>query len=43
MPTTDQKSDVKPVRALPAQEFSCWSAGAMVSGCLDAALVMPSL
>src|SRR6478609_8183053 len=23
MPTTDQKSDVKPVRALPAQEFSC--------------------
>ncbi len=27
MPTTDQKSDSKPVSALPGQEFSCWSAG----------------
>ena len=27
MPTTDQKSESKPVRALPGQEFSCSAAG----------------
>ena len=33
MPTTDQKSESNPVRALPGQEFSCWSAGAMLECC----------
>ena len=41
MPTTDQKSDSKPVSALPGQEFSCWSAGATTSGLPSAAVGDP--
>ena len=40
MPTTDQKSESKPVRALPGQEFSCWSAGAMLECCSAAAVIL---
>src|SRR3954469_8856600 len=41
IPTMDQKSDEKAVRALPGQEFSCCAAGATVSGWALAASVIP--
>src|SRR3954454_5734232 len=43
MPTTERNEESKPVSACPVQEFSCWSAGATVSGLAFAAAVILSV